>query len=380
VGLAGFGFVTKTSADYSRGVSFLWFVVAPVLLCGSRVAVRTVLHNLRAMGRNRRRVVIAGSTPDAERLAKEIELSPWLGLKLEGVFDDRTPDRRYHIDRPDCAVLGNFDDLLRRARAGEFDIVYVGLPLRAEKRYAGLIRDLADSTVSTYMIVDSFSFSFLRARWGQVGRMPVVGIHDTPFEGIVGWLKRLEDLVLGSMILALIALPMVAIAIGIKVTSRGPIFFRQYRYGLFGKRIRILKFRTMSVMEDGPRVVQAKKNDPRVTTRLGRFLRRTSLDELPQFLQVITGELSIVGPRPHAIAHNEEYRALIDGYMLRHIVKPGITGWAQVNGWRGQTEELNKMQKRVQYDLEYIRDWSLLWDLEIIFRTVFGSKKSRNAW
>jgi putative colanic acid biosynthesis UDP-glucose lipid carrier transferase len=172
---------------------------------------------------------------------------------------------------------------------------------------------------------------------------------------------------------------MAFIAVAIKVSSPGPVFFRQWRYGLCGKKIRILKFRTMTVCEDGPLVKQACRNDARVTA-IGRFLRRTSLDEFPQFLQVLTGELSLVGPRPHAVAHNEQYRSLIHGYMLRHMVKPGITGWAQVNGWRGETAELDKMEQRVQHDLEYIRNWNLLLDLKIIFLTIFGAKKSRNAF
>ena len=184
---------------------------------------------------------------------------------------------------------------------------------------------------------------------------------------------------IGSMIMALIALPMLAIAIGIKLTSRGPVFFRQRRFGLNAKEIRVLKFRTRTVLEDGPVVKQATKNDNRVT-KFGRFLRKTSLDELPQFIQVLTGEMSIVGPRPHAVAHNEAYRSLIRGYMLRHKVKPGITGWAQVNGFRGETDTLEKMEKRVRYDLDYIASWDLSWDLKIIFLTVFGSGKNQGAY
>jgi putative colanic acid biosynthesis UDP-glucose lipid carrier transferase len=172
---------------------------------------------------------------------------------------------------------------------------------------------------------------------------------------------------------------MICIAFAVKISSPGPIIFRQWRYGLSGRKIRILKFRTMKVCEDGPNIVQASKNDPRIT-RVGRFLRRTSLDEFPQFLQVVTGELSLVGPRPHAVAHNEQYRSLIHGYMLRHIVKPGITGWAQINGLRGETAELSQMTQRVEHDLEYIRNWNLMLDLKIIFRTIFGVVKGRNAW
>jgi putative colanic acid biosynthesis UDP-glucose lipid carrier transferase len=276
-------------------------------------------------------------------------------------------------------VIGNSEDLVRQCRQGSIDVVYVALPLRAELRTAGLLSVLADTTVTVYLVADFLYYSLLRAQWSQVGNIPVVSVHDSPFQGVVGWVKRLEDLVLGSVIVLLTAIPMICIAVAIKFSSPGPVFFRQWRYGLCGKKIRILKFRTMKVCEDGPSVVQASRNDARVTT-VGRFLRRTSLDEFPQFLQVLTGELSLVGPRPHAVAHNEQYRSLIHGYMLRHMVKPGITGWAQVNGWRGETAELEKMELRVQHDLEYIRNWNLLLDLKIIFLTIFGAKKGRNAY
>jgi putative colanic acid biosysnthesis UDP-glucose lipid carrier transferase len=228
-------------------------------------------------------------------------------------------------------------------------------------------------------VADFFMFNLLSAQWSTIGEIAIVSAHDTPFKGVDGVLKRIEDIVVGSMILLVIAIPMILVAIGIKLTSPGPVFFRQRRYGLNGKEIRILKFRTMTVLEDGPQIVQAKRGDARIT-KFGGFLRRTSLDELPQFLQVITGNISIVGPRPHAVAHNETYRALIRGYMLRHKVKPGITGWAQVNGWRGETPDVSWMEKRVKFDLQYIQRWTLLWDLKIILLTMFGRKKSDNAF
>jgi putative colanic acid biosynthesis UDP-glucose lipid carrier transferase len=378
VALILYGFITKTSAEYSRVVSFVWFMLAPTFLCSLRVGVRLTLRMARARGRNLRWVAIAGATPEAERMAQVLEQKPWLGMRLIGIFDDRGDDRRHPIDRVDCHVLGGFDDLLRCAREGAIDIIYVALPMRAEARYSLLFRALTDTTVTVYLIADFFAYAMLRARWGEVGGIPVVSIHDTPFQGVVGWLKRMEDLVLGLLILGVSALPMLLIALLVKLSSKGPVFFRQRRYGLNGKPIRVLKFRTMTVCEDGPYIKQVEKDDPRITP-IGRLLRRWSLDELPQFLQVMTGELSIVGPRPHAIAHNEEYRGLIEGYMLRHKVKPGITGWAQVNGWRGDTLELEKMQQRVQHDLAYIRDWNLLWDLKIILRTIFDATSRRNA-
>jgi putative colanic acid biosysnthesis UDP-glucose lipid carrier transferase len=377
--LLTFWFFSKTSAQYSRVGAFVWFALAPLLLCGLRVTARLGLRVLRSRGHNTRRVAILGCTRDAERLAEALDDLPWHGLVLQGIYDDRSEKRRHVPRHPRCKVLGTSEDLMRLCHQGALDVVYVALPLRAEMRTAAIVSALTDTTVTVYMVADFLSYNLLRAHWSQVGDIPVVSVHNSPFEGVVAWVKRLEDLVLGSLILLIIALPMLAIAIAIKVSSPGPILFRQWRYGLCGKKIRILKFRTMTVCEDGPLVRQASKNDSRIT-KIGRFLRRSSLDELPQFLQVLTGDLSLVGPRPHAVAHNEQYRSLIHGYMLRHIVKPGITGWAQVNGWRGETAELEKMEQRVRHDLEYIRNWNLLLDLKIIFLTVFGSKKSRNAY
>jgi putative colanic acid biosynthesis UDP-glucose lipid carrier transferase len=377
--LLAFWFFTKTSTQYSRVTAFLWFVLAPVMLCSLRAVVRIGLRLLRSKGHNTRRVAILGCTKDAERLAKTLEELPWLGLKLHGVYDDRSEKRRHVPKHPNCKVVGKAIDLVRQCRQGSIDVVYVALPLRAEMRTASILSDLADTTVTVYMVADFLYYSLLRSHWSQLGDIPVVSIHNSPFEGVVAWVKRLEDLVLGSAIVFITLIPMACIALAIKVSSPGPILFRQWRYGLCGKKIRVLKFRTMTVCEDGASVRQVSKNDSRVT-RIGRFLRRTSLDEFPQFLQVLTGELSLVGPRPHAVAHNEQYRALIHGYMLRHMVKPGITGWAQVNGWRGETAELEKMEQRVRHDLEYIRNWNLFFDLKIIFLTVFGLKKRRNAF
>jgi putative colanic acid biosynthesis UDP-glucose lipid carrier transferase len=377
--LLAFWFFTKTSTEYSRVAATIWFLLAPAMLCSLRAVVRIGLRILRAQGHNTRRVAILGCTKDAERLAAALDELPWLGLDLQGVYDDRSEKRRHAAKHSKCKVLGTSNDLVERCRKGLIDVVYVALPLRAELRTAGILSELADTTVTVYMVADFLYYSLLRSHWSQVGGIPVVSVHNSPFEGVVGWVKRLEDLVIGSMIVLLTLIPMAFIAVAIKLSSAGPVFFRQWRYGLCGKKIRILKFRTMTVCEDGPSIRQVSKNDSRVTA-VGRFLRRTSLDEFPQFLQVLTGELSLVGPRPHAVAHNEQYRSLIHGYMLRHMVKPGITGWAQVNGWRGETAELDKMEQRVQHDLEYIRNWNLLLDLKIIFMTIFGSKNRRNAY
>jgi putative colanic acid biosynthesis UDP-glucose lipid carrier transferase len=378
VALFAFWFFTKTASHYSRVASFAWFAITPLLLCAVRMGARSVMRILRIQGRDLRRVGILGCTKDAERLTEAFETMPWLGLKLVGVYDDRAADRRDPVNHPHWSVVGRSEDLVRECHEGKIDAVYVALPLRAEARTAEILAALADTTVTVYLVADLLYCSLLRAQWGQIGGVPVVSLHDSPFQGLVGWIKRIEDLVLGSFIVLLTALPMLCIAIAIKIKSPGPVFFKQWRYGLSGKKIRILKFRTMTVCEDGADVVQVVKDDARVT-KLGKFLRRTSLDEFPQFFQVLTGELSLVGPRPHAVAHNEKYRAIIHGYMLRHMVKPGITGWAQVNGWRGETAELVKMEERVRHDMEYISKWNLLLDLKIIFLTVFGAKKSLHA-
>ena len=372
-------FAMKSSAALSRLATIGWFLAAPVTLGLFRIALRSALAELRHHGRNSRTTAIVGMTPLGERLAEQIARSPWLGMRLVGFFDDRSEDRRHRIVTDGPGFVGDLDDLITRAHDGEIDFVYLALPLRAEIRLQRIVEKLADTTATVHMAADFEAFDLLQARWSTIGEIPVVSIHETPFHGIDGWLKRLEDLVIGACIMAAIALPMLAVAIAVKLSSKGPVFFRQRRYGLNGEVIYVLKFRTMTVSEDGDAVKQATKNDQRITP-VGAFLRRTSLDELPQFLQVLTGEMSIVGPRPHAVVHNELYRQQIRGYMLRHKVKPGITGWAQVNGLRGETVSLDQMKARVEYDLEYLRNWSIGLDLQIIARTVKLVFADRNAF
>jgi putative colanic acid biosynthesis UDP-glucose lipid carrier transferase len=369
----------KVSADYSRVVTGIWFLLVPLSMSAWRVAARIALRRLRSQGRNTRTVAIAGATEVASQIVRRIVSNPWYGMRLAGYYDDRNGERAHEMPPEAGGWRGSLDDLVAVARRRDVDVVYVALPLRAESRIHSLVAKLADTTASVFVVADFMVFDLLHAEWSEVDGMPVVSVFESPFYGVDGWLKRIEDLVVGTLICTLIALPMALIALGIKLTSPGPVFFRQRRYGLKGQEIRVLKFRTMTVCEDGAAVRQATRNDSRVTP-FGALLRKTSLDELPQFLQVITGEMSIVGPRPHAVAHNEEYRRLIHGYMLRHKVKPGITGWAQINGWRGETDTLEKMSKRVEHDLDYIRNWSLLWDLQIIFWTIFRRTASRNAY
>ncbi|MDA7746949.1 undecaprenyl-phosphate glucose phosphotransferase [Psychromonas sp.] len=257
--------------------------------------------------------------------------------------------------------------------------MYVALPLAAQKRIELILRELGDTTVDVHLVPDFFTFNLMNARLSHVGDTQTISVYESPMSGLSYLAKRIEDIVGASLILSVIALPMLIISILIKLDSSGPVFFKQKRYGLSGKSINVWKFRSMTVADNGDVVKQATKGDARIT-KLGAFLRKTSLDELPQFINVLQGQMSIVGPRPHAVAHNEEYRSLVDFYMLRHKVKPGITGWAQINGWRGETDTLDKMKKRVEFDLHYIRNWSVLFDIKIVFLTLFKGFIHKNAY
>jgi putative colanic acid biosysnthesis UDP-glucose lipid carrier transferase len=372
-------FATKVSESFSRVTTLLWFLLAPSFIILSRSAIRAGLRQARRRGRNSRTVAIAGATSLGATLAERIAAMPWTGMHVVGFYDDRSADRLRTAPVSAQNVRGRLEELVDEARSGRVDQIYIALPLRAENRIKDLVQRLADTTAGVHVVADFFVFDLLHAQWSSVQGLPVVSIFESPFYGVNGWLKRLEDLGLGTLILLIIAVPMAFIALGVKLSSPGPVFFRQRRYGLKGEEIHVLKFRTMTVCEDGDHVRQATRHDARITG-FGAFLRRTSLDELPQFFHVITGKMSIVGPRPHAVAHNELYRRLIHGYMLRHRVKPGITGWAQVNGWRGETDTVEKMAMRVEHDLHYIRHWGLFFDLKIIWMTVFGTAARRNAY
>ncbi len=372
-------FISKSSEDYPRVTVTTWFVLAPFLISIWRTGITLALRELRSRGYNTRSAAIIGMTSLGEQLARRMNELPSLGLQVYGFYDDRTEDRCHPIPSSLGRRIGSLDDAVNAARYGDVDLIYIAFPLRAEPRINALLQQLSDTTASVYLAADFFAFDLLQARWGTLGDVPTVSLRETPFFGVDGWLKRIEDVVLGSLILLIIAIPMLIIGLCVKLTSPGPALFKQRRYGLNGEVIDVIKFRSMTVTEDGAEIRQATQDDPRVT-KIGAFLRRTNLDELPQFLNVINGSMSIVGPRPHAVAHNELYRKKIQGYMLRHKVKPGITGWAQVNGWRGETDTLEKMEKRVEHDLDYIRNWSLLWDLQIISMTVLGPGARRNAY
>jgi len=378
VGLLLIAFITKTTTEYSRLAVTTWFILAPLAMGFSRFVIRNVLYSARKKGWNTRSAAIVGANEQGIQFANNLNDASWMGIKFLGFFDDRELER---INLEGIVKIeGNLDDLIERARNGQIDSIYITMPFKAESRTQYLISRLSDTTVSLYYVPDFDALDILHGSWLTMGNSPVVSIFESPYQGVDGWLKRLEDVVLASLILFIIAIPMLIISVSIKLTSPGPVIFKQRRYGVNGHEIEVWKFRSMTVCDDNDDdIKQAQRCDVRIT-RLGGFLRRTSLDELPQFLNVLKGDMSIVGPRPHAVAHNELYRGEIYRYMMRHKVKPGITGWAQVNGWRGETDTMDKMEKRIEYDLEYIRNWSLFFDMKIFFLTFVKGFMGKNVY
>jgi putative colanic acid biosynthesis UDP-glucose lipid carrier transferase len=371
-----FLFVMKESESYSRFVILVWSLTVPIVLYAWHYLARKYISSHIMQSGDMPKAVIIGSGELAERVKNVLVTNPWLGFNYVGNYDDRqTTDRR--SDGED--FIGNYKMMMQDAIDAKFDVVFIALPLEAQVRIMTLIDDFGDTTITVYMVPDFFLTDLAKGNWHEFAGLPVMGVFDTPFWGLSSWVKRVEDIVVGSFILALIAVPMLFIGLAVRLTSKGPAIFRQKRYGMDGKEISILKFRSMRVMDEGDNIKQATVGDSRITP-LGSFLRKNSLDELPQFLNVIAGSMSIVGPRPHAVSHNEEYRKQIPGYMVRHKVKPGITGWAQINGWRGETDTIYKMQKRIEYDLWYLENWSLGLDIKTIFITIFKGFTGKNAY
>lgn len=371
------GWSTLTLEFFNQDLLLTWAIATPITLLGVQLLLPRILPLLVAAEGGQRIAVIAGCGQLSRQLAAGIEASPLLGIRIAGYFDDRIVSRDKLQSHEE--ILGSIDQLASYVKSHPVDMIYITLPMASQPRIVKLLDELRDTTVSVYFTPDIFLSDLIQARLDTVGGIPVVAVCETPFYGINGPLKRASDLVIASLILVMIAPLMLLIALAIKLESPGPAIFKQRRYGLDGQEIIVYKFRSMRVTEDGDVIRQATRNDSRITP-LGSFLRRSSLDELPQFINVLQGTMSVVGPRPHAVAHNEQYRKLINGYMIRHKVKPGITGWAQVNGSRGETDTLEKMQKRIDFDLAYLRNWSLRWDLEIILKTIFVVWKHKNAY
>ena len=370
------GYATSSFAAFDARIILAWLVATPLVHWAAVMLGRSLLRRHAAHADTRRNAVVIGGGALGIKAAIAVAGRPTIPTHIVGYFDDRADDRLEPLAR--TQRLGGLSDVARYVDKLCIREVYITLPLGSQPRIVKLLEALQGTTASVFFVPDVFGIRVIQGRIQDVNGVPVVGICETPFTGTNELAKRLSDVLISLAVLVLSAPVMVTIALAIKLTSPGPVIFRQRRNGLDGEEIIVYKFRSMRVLENSGVVRQATSEDARVT-RIGRFLRRTSLDELPQFINVLQGRMSIVGPRPHAVAHNVQYRRLITSYMVRHKARPGITGWAQINGFRGETDTLDKMGQRVQFDLEYLRNWSLALDLQIMARTVKVVATGRNA-
>ena len=370
-----FGYVSGYLEYFHRDTLITWAWVAPWCQLGAHFLLRAAVPVLRTLQRPRKCAVLAGMNASGLELARRLNGDIYSDIRVAGFVDDRAPSRLEGADYPLLARIEELPELVKRTR---IDVVYLALPMVSGPRIQALLDALRDTTASVYFVPDLFVTELIQGRVDSVSGMPVLAVFDSPFSGASGLIKRASDIIVSLCILLLLAPLLLVLALLVKRTSPGPVIFRQRRYGLAGEEIVVYKFRTMTVTEDGESIRQCCKDDERVTP-LGAFLRRTSLDELPQLVNVLQGRMSIVGPRPHAVAHNELYRKLIKGYMQRHKVRPGLTGWAQIHGLRGETQLVEKMKARIDYDLDYLRNWSLRLDLYIIAKTAWIVLKGENA-
>lgn len=375
--LLAVAYVTKLSGVYSRRVVLTWALVTPALLVPVAIVLQAWMRRIMCRPQNARRTVFVGYNEVSRRLAQQLRCHDDYCLSVQGFFDDRAEDR-LQLEGSE-RLLGRLSELARWVKAHRVEVIFVSLPVGHLPRVTAMLNELRDTTASVYYAPDLVLSDLIQARTSWINGIPVIAMCETPIHGYRGLVKRFTDItVAGAALLALLPL-LVCIAGVIKATSPGPVIFRQRRYGLNGEKIVVYKFRSMRVTEDGAEITQASRHDPRITWA-GRFLRQYSLDELPQLINVLQGRMSLVGPRPHAVAHNEMYRKLIDGYMVRHKVLPGITGLAQVNGLRGETQTLEQMEARVRCDLEYLRNWSVGLDLKILLRTALLVWNDRQAF
>lgn len=375
--LLAIGYVTQFSEDFSRRVVLTWAVVTPLPLVIVLLALDTAMRRLMFSSSNVRSAVVAGYNEVSEALAGRLKQHPEMCISVVGFFDDRSSER-LGVEE-EARMLGRLSDLAEFVNTHKTDVIFIALPMRHVQRVLDLLDELRDTTASIYYVPDIFVFDLIQSRTGDILGMPVVAMCETPFSGYRGVVKRLMDLSLSLVGLIVLMPLLLVVAILVKLSSPGPVIFKQRRYGLDGHEIHIYKFRTMTVTEDGNTIRQATRDDKRITA-IGRLLRRYSIDELPQLMNVVLGNMSLVGPRPHAVAHNEEYRKVIKGYMIRHKVLPGITGLAQINGCRGETARLEDMRKRIEFDLDYLRRWSPGLDLKILLKTVFQLSSDGKAY
>jgi putative colanic acid biosysnthesis UDP-glucose lipid carrier transferase len=361
-----FAYVTRYISMYSEEMIITWLIVTPLAQIFALQLLKWASPQIIKWQGPTQNILIIGLNDQGILLADNLKEDYYQRINVLGFFEDRSPNRLQH--NADYPVLGSLNELSKYLNLHTVHKLYIALPMSSHPRIIKMLDDLKDTTASIYFVPDIFVTDLIQGRVSEVNGLPVVSVCDTPFTGMDGFIKRTADVLFSLFVLILISPILLIVALGVKLGSPGPIIFKQRRYGLDGQEILVYKFRSMTVTEDGVTVTQATKNDQRIT-RLGAILRKTSLDELPQFINVLQGRMSVVGPRPHAVAHNEEYRKLIKGYMVRHKVKPGITGWAQVNGFRGETDTLEKMEQRVHYDLEYLRNWSPRLDMLIVAKT-----------
>src|SRR5450830_740505 len=371
-----FGLVTGYLDTFSPKALELWLWLTPICQLLAIFGLRASAPLLLKLQGPQKRAIVVGMNDQGIAIAESLSQTMYNTTICDGFFDDRKPERL--LNEITYPILGKLDDIAGYIKDHSIDVIYLSLPMASQPRIIKLLDELKDTTASIYFIPDIFLTDLIQVRMVHVDGIPVVAVCETPFTGIDSVIKRLADIGFALLVLMLISPLLIAIAIGIKLSSPGPVIFKQRRYGLDGKEILVYKFRSMTVYEDGSEIVQATQGDQRVT-KLGAFLRKSSLDELPQFINVLQGRMSVVGPRPHAISHNETYRKLIKGYMIRHKVKPGITGWAQINGFRGETETLDKMQARIDYDIDYLRNYSAKLDMLIVVKTIAVIFKGQNS-
>ena len=378
------GYIIGMLSHLPRMHTLLWMVLWPVSLVLMRIFLRKLLRSIRVKGYNLKKAVIVGQSRAGMNLAEHIHNNPWTGTQILGFFNDKGEENNddNEISMQGIPHLGDMDVLIRYIENHEIDIIYVALNGNNEPSMLKLVKAVENLPISIHYVPNVFFLDLVIG--GEViffDQRPVIVLRNTPMYGISGAIKRCIDIFLSLFVLVM-ALPLfLAIAALIKISSSGPVFFVQTRYGMNGEKIKIYKFRTMydNIDAADSTYVQATKNDARITP-LGAFLRKTSLDELPQFINVLQGRMSLVGPRPHPVAMNEQYKKIIADYMVRHKVRPGITGLAQVKGFRGETETLEKMEKRIDCDLRYIREWSILFDIEILIRTLIIFVFQKNAY
>lgn len=371
--------IGTVSGDYYIGdfhVLLVWFSITSCFFLIFCFLIRYMCNCMRKNGFRVKKVAIFGSSENAYRLYHHFADYPWLGFYVYGFYNNGSLENASEIP---IINSGDKNDLMNDIENGLVDHVYIATDYYNDEEVKSLLFKLSNTTSSVHFIPNMISYGLLKTANTDIEGIPILPIYETSFNGMNMLLKRLVD-VLFSLILIILLLPvMMLIYFSVMLTSSGSVIFKQKRYGLDGREINIFKFRTMYEFPHDKNIRQATIDDSRVT-KIGRFLRRTSLDELPQLFNVLFGNMSLVGPRPHAIAHNEEFRKLIHGYMLRHKVKPGITGWAQVCGWRGETDTLNKMEKRIECDFYYINNWSIMFDFKIMFLTFIYGFWNKNAY